>query len=309
MPATLTKPKALKPGDHIRVVTPASAVRPDQIEDAVKLLQDEGYKVTFGKHLHSKHGYLGGTDEERSADLMEAFTDPEVDCVMCSRGGYGCARLFPHLDLDKIAESGKMFCGFSDVTTLHLALNRRGLVTFHTPMPITLSVQREPYVYESFLNLLKGEAKVPDSAPKAVTLNPGKAEGTLTGGCLCLLCDSVGTLDAIDTEGKVLIIEDVDEHGYRVDALLTHLLNIGQLQKAAGVVIGEMTNTDEKRDPKIDSWAWREIVKDRLGDLDIPIMIDFPFGHAKNMLSVPMNVKVRMDADAGTLEFLESPCS
>ncbi|MCH8980098.1 MAG: LD-carboxypeptidase [Armatimonadetes bacterium] len=140
----MLKPAALKPGDQVRVVTPGSPLDEGQIADGVALLESEGYSVTLAQRVFERDGYLAGPDEGRAEDLMAAFADPDVACVMCSRGGYGSARLLPFLDLDAMAGSGKMFCGFSDVTTLHLALNRRGLVTMHTPMLITLGVQREP---------------------------------------------------------------------------------------------------------------------------------------------------------------------
>lgn len=305
----MPKPRALRPGDQVRVVSPASPLTPEQTAEAIALLQTQGYVVTLGKHVYDRDGYLAGRDQDRAADLMDAFLDPDVACVMSSRGGYGCARLFPYLDLDAMAASAKMFCGFSDVTTLHLALNRRGLVTMHTPMLITLSVEREPWVIESFLGLLRGERQAPAAAKRGETLVSGQAEGVVTGGCLCLLGDSLSTPDALETEGRILVIEDVDENPHRVDALFTHMINAGLLQCAAGIVVGEMTNTDEKADPKIGSWSWRRIVEDRVKPLGIPSVVGFPFGHMKTMLSLPLGVRARLDADAGTLTYLESPCS
>ncbi len=305
----MLKPRALKPGDQVRVVSPASPLTPEQTAAGIALLESEGYVVTLGEHVYDKDGYLAGRDEDRAADLMRAFTDPDVACVICSRGGYGSARLLPFLDLDAIAASGKMFCGFSDVTTLHLALNRRGLVTMHTPMLITFSVDREPWVVESFKSLLKGDASVPTGAKKGETLVGGTADGVVTGGCMCLLGDSLATVDALETKGRILLLEDVDESPHRVDALLTHMLNVGLLQQAAGIVVGEMTNTDEKVDPKIGAWSWRRIVEDRIGPLGIPTVVDYPIGHMKTMLSVPLGVRARLEADAGTLTYTESPCS
>ncbi len=304
----MRKPRALRPGDHVRVVSPASPLTPDRIEDGIALLESEGYRVTLGQHVFDQDGYLAGEDEARADDLTRAFLDPDVAAVVCSRGGYGCARLLPYLDLDAMAASGKMLCGFSDVTTLHLALNRRGLVTMHTPMLVTLSVEREPWVIESFTNLLKGDASTPIGAKRATTLVGGTAEATLTGGCMCLLADSLATPDSLDASGKILLLEDVDEPPHRVDAILTHFLNAGVLQSALGIVIGEMTNTDEKTDAKIGAWPWRRIVEDRVKPLGIPTVFDFPVGHMKTMLSLPLGVSARLDADAGTLTVTENPC-
>lgn len=304
----MLRPRALRPGSHIRIVSPASALTWERVEKCALLLASEGYRLTYAPHAFNRFGYLSASDEFRAADLMEAFEDPDVDAVLCSRGGYGCARLLPYLDLDKIAASGKMFAGFSDITTLHTALNRRGLVTLHSPMMITLDTEREPWVVESFLRALKGQDPLAVQWPAAECIVPGVAEGVTTGGCLCLINDSIGTSEPIDFTGKIVLIEDVEEPIHRVDALLTHLLNASMLQKAAGIVFGEFTRSDDKRDIEGGDWTWKEIVRDRVAPLGIPTMVDLPFGHAKQMLTVPLGVEARMDAGAGTLCLLEPAC-
>ena len=179
----------------------------------------------------------------------------------------------------------------------------------HTPMLLTLSVDREPWVLESFTSLLKGSAEVPVGAPVGETLVGGKGEGPVAGGCLSLLSDSVGTPNAFETRGRIVVLEDVDEAPHRVDAVLTHFLNAGLLKDAAGIVIGEMTNTDEKLDDKIGGWSWRRIVEDRIAPLGVPTVVNYPFGHMRNMLSLPLGISARLDADAGTLTYTEGPCS
>ncbi len=290
-------------------MSPASAVEPDKVAAGVALLESAGYRVTFGQHAFARDGYLAGPDEHRAANLQEAFDDPAVAAVVCSRGGYGCARLLRLLDLDRMAASSTFFVGFSDVTSLHLALNRRGLATLHAPMPLSFSVERPEWVKASFLAALRGDDPVAVGVPAAETLVPGSGEGALTGGCLCLLCDSLGTPDALDCEGRVVLIEDVDENPHRVDAMLTHLLNAGQIQRAAGIVVGEMTGTDTRSDPSIGSWPWRRIVADRLQPLGVPTVVGYPFGHCRAMASLPLGVRVRLDADLGTLTLLEPLCA
>jgi len=304
----IRKPEPLRPGDLLEVVSPASSIAPEKIERAAGLLQEQGYRVRVSKHAFDRDAYLAGKDEDRAADLMAAFLDPEVRAVVCSRGGYGCARLFPYLDLDAMAAANKLFLGFSDITTLHLALNRRGLVTFHTPMMITLSVDRPEWVYSSFLNVLKGENPIPADAPGGETVIGGIAEGVVTGGCLCLLTDSLATPEPLELKDRIVLIEDVDENPHRVDAMLTHLLNTGKAGAAAGYVIGEMTRTDEKSDPTIGPRPWREIVTERLAPLGRPMIVNFPFGHAPAMLSLPLGIRARLDADRGTLTYLEAAC-
>ena len=303
------KPNALKPGDTIRIVTPASPLVPEKTEFMKGLLEKEGYRVEFSKHCFDSDRYLAGADETRAADLMDAFLHPSVNAVLCSRGGYGCARLFPHIDLDAIVSSRKMLLGFSDITTLHIALNNRGFATVHAPMALTLVAPREEYVYDSFRAALRGDNPIPNQAPSAETVVGGIGEGKLVGGCMCLVCDTIGTPNAIDADGRIIILEDVDENPHRVDAMLTHLLNAGVVQKAAGILVGEMTGTDSKMDEGIGGKPWKEIFRDRLAPLGIPMVWDFPFGHNKNMLSLPLGVEARLDADAGTLEYLESHCA
>jgi muramoyltetrapeptide carboxypeptidase len=198
--------------------------------------------------------------------------------------------------------------GFSDITTLHAALNRRGLPTVHAPMGITLSAPREPWVIRSFLGSWKGEVAVPAEAPPATTVVGGIAEGHVVGGCMCLVCDSIGTPEEVPVDGAILMLEDVDEAPHRIDAMLTHMLNSGFAERASGFLIGEMTRTDERIDEGIGGKPWREIVRDRLAPLGKPMVIEFPLGHAKQMLSLPLGIQARLDADSGRIEYLEPLC-
>jgi muramoyltetrapeptide carboxypeptidase len=305
----IVKPRALRPGDTLGIVSPASSLDPERLDKGRAVIEARGYRTKLYTSTLKKDFYLAGTDEERAADLMAAFEDAEAAAVICSRGGYGCARLLPLIDLERIVAARKMFLGFSDITTLHVALNNMGLVTMHAPMPITLSYDRAAWVYDSFFRLLQGDPSPPDEAPRAETVVPGVAEGRLTGGCMCLLSDSLATAHSLDADGRLLIIEDVDENPHRVDAMFTHFYNAGILQRAAGVIVGEMTNTDEKQDPTIGGKPWRDIVHPILEKAGRPAVTGFPFGHMKTMLSVPLGVRARLDADAGRVSFLEQPCA
>ncbi len=303
------KPRALRPGDTVHFVTPGSPIGEDKLVFMTGLLHAAGYKVKLAPHALEADGYLAGPDEHRAADLQAAFDDPETDAVLCTRGGYGCARILPLLDLERIAQSGKMLIGFSDITALHVALNRLGLPTVHGPMPLTLHYPREEWVYDSLRRVLSGDLDLPEEAPRANTVVGGVAEGELVGGCMCLLTDSIATPWGLETDGKLLLIEDVDETPHRIDAMFTHLVNSGLAAKAAGFVIGEMTRTDERVDAAIGARAWREILRERLASLGKPMIFDLPFGHAKNMLTLPLGIRARLDADACKLTYLEPLCS
>lgn len=254
-------------------------------------------------HLYDRDGIVAGRDADRARDLESAFLDPEVHAVLCARGGYGCARLLPLLNLDAMALSGKPLFGFSDITILHAALNRRGLATYHAPMLNTDFDAKPAWVWEGVLQALRGEFDFPPEAPVARTVVGGMAEGELRGGCLCLVSDLIGTPDAIEFAEKIAVFEDVDEAPHRVDAMLTHLLACGALNGVAGIVFGEMTNTDggPRTDPTIGPKPWREIVADRLAPLGVPLVTDFPFGHGHLRMTLPLGRRVRLDADAGKL--------
>ncbi|RYG33663.1 LD-carboxypeptidase [bacterium] len=298
---------SVRPGGTIALVSPASPLSDDKLETVTHILKGAGFQVRVMPHALDADAHLAGTDADRAQDLTEAFLDPAIDGVLCTRGGYGCARLFPFLDLDRLAATGKWFGGFSDITTLHLALNRRGLPTWHAPMALTLHYPRNYWVYESFRSALRGVPLIPEAAPLGEVLSPGDAEGTITGGCLCLVCDSLATPDSVDCAGKIVLIEDVDEAPHRIDAMLTHLRNAGQLQRAAALLFGEMTRTDEKVDSTIGGKGWQEIVRERTIDLGIPVAINVPFGHCKNMLTIPWGVKAEWKE--GRLKFPDQSTS
>ncbi len=301
----MRKPRALKPGDTLAVVAPASPASWEQYQAGLDLLSKRGYNVLLGECLVP--GEKGRWhDSARAEELQRAWFNPEVKAILCARGGYGCARLFSYLNIEEMAKHPKLFVGFSDITTLHLAFNRLGLVTLYAPMLLTFNKPREPWVVQMWWDAMEGNLlQIPPEAPKPITITPGLAEGETVGGCLCLICDSLGTPYAIDSTGKILLIEDVDESPHRVDAMLTHLRNAGVLQKSAGIVIGEMTRTDELRDPESLMPPWREIVYERVHDLGIPAVMDFPFGHCEQMASLFLGVRAKLDATSGVLSFLE----
>jgi muramoyltetrapeptide carboxypeptidase len=275
----------------------------------ISLLENEGLKVRLYPNTFAKTDYLAGSDRDRANDLMTAFTD-DSKAVICSRGGYGCSRLVPYLDREQMAKSQKLLYGFSDITVLHAMLSNRGMPSIHSPMALTLNTPREDWVYQSFRASLYGHDPIPGNIPASKCVVEGECEGFVVGGCLILLADLIGTPDELDMNDKVVVIEGVDDPPHRVDAMLTHLINSGSLQKAKGIIVGEMTRTDlpEKADQGIGSRPWKDIVIERLAPLGIPLIIDFPFGHARNMVTLPLGVRAHLDAESGKLTYLESPC-
>lgn len=303
----MNKPPALKPGDRIAVVSPSSSTVPEKIANGIALLEGRGYEVVVGKHAYDVDAFLAGKDEDRAGDLMEAWFDPKIAGIIFSRGGYGMGRLLPILDLDAMAAAPKLLAGFSDASALHLALNRRGLATLHAPMLLSFAKERAQWVVDLWFQAMEGSAPVslPSEAQRGETVNGGLVEAEVTGGCLCLLADSLGTANPFVGRDKIVLIEDVDEHAYRVDAMLTHLLAAGALDGAAGIVVGEMTRTDEQADASIPTKPWREVVIERLSPLNVPMITGFPFGHGEHMASLPLGISARLDADRGDLTYTE----
>ena len=301
----------LRHGSIVRWVSPASPIDSELLVRASSMFESWGLKIEIADHALDRHFYLVGTDENRAKDITDAFLDPRVDGIFCTRGGYGSARLMPYLDFPRISKSEKLFLGFSDISTLHLALNHCDLPTFHGPMGITLHYDREEWVYKSLRDMVFGNVNSLQEFPGGEVIVPGTGEGILTGGCLCLLCDSLATSYPIHGEGKIILLEDVDENPHRIDAMLTHLLNSGVFRHARGIVVGEMTRTDDRMDETIGARPWRDIVIDRLGSLGLPLILNYPIGHAKNMLTLPLGVKARLDAEdvqhPGRLSIVENP--
>jgi muramoyltetrapeptide carboxypeptidase len=300
------------------VVAPASPAynRGDIARAAARLeALGLGLSLKLGEHVRDRHGYLAGTDQDRADDFMRVWCDPDVDGVMCLRGGYGCARIVDRLDYAELASKPKPFIGFSDITALHLALGRRaGLVTFYGPMLVTLANPGlSAYTLNGFARALTSTAPLspvqpsPDD-PWVETVVGGVAEGELAGGCLSLLASAVGTSDPPDWRGKVVFLEDVNEEPYQIDASLTQLRRAGAFEGVAGLVVGEHAGC-APRDYKPafpSTLSLEDLIDELIRPLGVPTIYNLPLGHGQHLATLPLGVRVRLDADAGRLEILES---
>jgi muramoyltetrapeptide carboxypeptidase len=241
---------------------------------------------------------------------MAMFARDDVDAVLCSRGGYGAARLIPYLDPAVFRNHPKLLIGYSDITVLHLWLLRQvGLVGLYAPMPITMTRPIPDHAMEVFWRALEvpeplGELP-PWNAPYR-TIVPGKAQGRITGGCLCLMADSIGTPYEIDTRNAIVIIEDVDEPPYRLDAMLNHLALAGKWAVCRGIAFSEDTRWEQHVKEGEQTLTPDEILDDYFGGLSQPSMAGFPFGHIKDPLTLPYGVLAELDSVRGTLTILES---
>ncbi len=310
----IIKPKRLAKGDTIGVIAPASGVTPEEFAKALQNMADLGFKTKIGKYAQNRIGFLAGTDKERLEDLHWAFGDKEIDAVWCVRGGYGVSRLLPNVDFGLIKKNPKIFVGYSDITALHLAISQNcGLVTFHGPVAAsTFSDYSKNHVVNMLMN---------PSAPYKIELSPdnvakesnlfkteiitkGKCRGKIVGGNLSLLTALAGTPFALrNVKDKILFIEDVGELPYRVDRMLTQLRQSVDLHSLTGIALGVFEDCNPKNS---DSQSLIDVVKDRLGDLKIPVIYGLSFGHIRDQFTLPVGIEAELDTENATMTFLET---
>lgn len=292
-----TWPDPLEPGDTVAVVAPSGPLTPERVDRGVDRLTSWGLSVAPGKHVHDRHqqlGYLAGDDQDRAADFMTAWTDPAVSAIWCARGGYGAHRMVDLLDFCQLRAAGpKHLIGFSDITALHARIGRElGQVTLHAPT--ATSTQLDDPATGAALDALAFRA--PGSGQHLLAgdaLIPGVAEGRLIGGNLALITGDLAVEPAPD-EPTIAVFEDVGEEAYRLDRMLTQLRRSGWFRDIRGIVLGEFTETG-------DADRVHAVLKDRLTDLDVPIMRHAPVGHGHRNLALPLGARVRLDAGSGDL--------
>ncbi|MET9313159.1 LD-carboxypeptidase [Kribbella sp. NPDC003505] len=288
-------PQRLRSGDRVAVVAPSGRVDAARLDTGLVHLRSWGLEVDVMPSVlagHERFAYLAADDKARALDLRNAWLDPRYAAVFCARGGYGVQRMIEYVDLDELAAVPKWFVGFSDITALHEPLNARGLVTLHGPMAAAVEQLDTAVGLERLRALLFEPDTITDLlAPVgARTVVAGVAEGPLRGGNLAMLASSVGTPTYAPPAG-VVVLEDVDEAGYRVDRLLTQLLRAGWFDQVTGVVVGDFTGT---QDPVA-------VIAERLEPLGLPMVAGAAIGHEALNLAVPLGLPVRLDATAGVL--------
>ncbi|NLC15489.1 MAG: LD-carboxypeptidase, partial [Firmicutes bacterium] len=280
----MIKPRALRFGDTLGLIAPASNTTEENVEKSIKTLVELGFKVKEGKSLHQRRGFLAGDDEIRAQDINDMFGDKEVDGIICIRGGAGAPRILEMIDYEIAKNNPKVFIGYSDITVLHIAFNQIcSLVTFHGPMVSSNMIDGfDDFSKDSLFRLIMdpdatGKLENPEGE-EIVTINGGIGIGPLVGGCLSLVCSTLGTPYEIDTKGKILVLEDVGEEPYKVDRMLNQLRLAGKLQEANGIILG----TFEDREPKggyKDSQSLEEVFEDQVKPLGVPTIYNLRIGH------------------------------
>jgi muramoyltetrapeptide carboxypeptidase len=311
----LLRPKRLQPGDTIAFINPSSAIyERAPYEIARDSLQALGFKVKEAPNLRARYGQFAGTDAQRAADVNAMFADPAVQGILALTGGSGGNRILPLLDYGLIRRNPKVVAGFSDITALINAIHvQTGLITFHAPVGIS---EWNPFSVEHFRGTLvdgremllanpvdRDDNIVPKSG-RIATIRGGKARGPLVGGNLAVLTSLAGSPYWPKFDGAILFLEEINEYLYRVDRMLSTLKISGALSKLAGVVIGGFTNCTPG-DGNYGTLTLDEMFDDYFKPLNVPVYSGASFGHIKRKFTLPVGLPVEVDADAGTVRYLQ----
>jgi muramoyltetrapeptide carboxypeptidase len=266
----------------------------------VDALQRLGYRVRVGESALKRNGYLAGSDAERVADLMGAFTDTDVRAIIAARGGYGAGRLLPLLDLGIVRRHPKIFMGHSDLTFLLSHFSQQAqLVTFHGPMVAGLAAETDGT--SQLVAMLGGDRSTWKMTAHEI-VRPGIGEGVLTGGCLSVIVAMLGTPYEPETAGRLLFLEDVNEKPFRIDRMLTQLRQAGKLERVAGVLFGEMAGCVADAHEAV---TVREVIAQAFVDAPYPVAFGLPTGPGDGGVTRPVGVRARLAGERLTL--LETP--
>ena len=296
------KPAPLKRGGRIGVVAPAGCVDERALNEGVGAVRAEGFEVELARNIQGHKGYLAGDEKARAQDLVDFFHRSDIHAIFCARGGFGSIQLLPYL-VKEMRLTSKIFVGYSDITVLlNWFLQKFGMVTFHAPM-LAMDIARglSGRTKEHFWGMLTGKTRK-WKVDLGEVIRPGVAEAEMMGGCLSLLVTTLGTPYEIDTAGKLLFIEDVDEKPYRIERLLTHLKMAGKLDRLSGLVFGDFTHC-EGEGPR----GVRQVIGELFREASYPVVMGMAAGHGEENLALPFGAKMALDGHAGTLSLIESP--
>lgn len=314
----LRKPPRLQPGDVIGIVAPASPMKDEFLQKGCEYLERCGYRVKLGRYVDKEVGYLAGTDRQRASDLNRMFLDPKVKAIFCARGGYGSPRLLPLLDYQAISRHPKVFVGYSDITSIQLAMLRyAGLVTFSGPMVAAEMGQNrmDAFTEENFWKVLTelkplGRLERPNGQLYQ-PIHKGKVVGKLIGGCLSLIAPLIGTPHLPSMDGGIFFVEDIGEEPYRIDRYLLHFRESGLLGQVGGFVFGQMSDCVPPSDSTAPTLSLDEVINDFIKPLGIPALAGLDYGHDNVKYTMPIGVQAALSVTSNNcrLEVLESAVS
>ncbi len=287
-------PPFVKPGDKIRIISPAGKVNEKHVFPALEWLQKQGYKMELGKHVFASHFQFAGTDKQRLDDLQTALDDTETAAIICSRGGYGTVRIIDKINCKNFQNHPKWLVGFSDITILHICMNNLGVATIHGTMPRYFFDETglPTENLDSLMQLLSGD-KIQYSFKTEKANKPGKVSAELVGGNLSIISSLQGTKYEIDTMGKILFLEDIDEFLYHTDRMIHQLKLSGKLNNLAGLIIGDFTDMKDNESPF--GKTAEEIVMEAVDEFNYPVCFGFPAGHNKKNLALAFGLNWELE--------------
>lgn len=271
----MTTPPPLKPGDTIAITCPARKMTAAELEPAIAIINSWGYKVLLGNTIGGACDQFSGTDGERAADMQQFLDNPNVKAILAARGGYGNVRIVDKLDWTRFKQNPKWLVGYSDSTVLHAQLQAFGFASLHASMPVNFP-KNTPEALTSIQNALSGKALAYSVEPHEFNRH-GTAQSELIGGNLSVLYSISGSASDIDTAGKILFLEDLDEYLYHIDRMMMQLDRAGKLKDLAGLVIGGMSDMRDNAIP-FGKDAY-QIIQERVAQYRYPVCYGFPAGH------------------------------
>lgn len=298
--------KKIQKGSKIGVLAPAFQPKPERLQKGIDYLKSLGYSVVEGLSLYAKHGYLAGSDQLRLDDIHQMFADPEIDAIICARGGWGCLRLLDQLDYELVKSNPKLFIGYSDVTTLQLAFWTHGQVpSLSGPM---VAVEMGTGIEEFTATHFWGQLFNPNPQ-YSIHFNPqespigqhGQAVGTLLGGCLSMVAHQLGTPYSPDYNDCILFLEDIGEEPYRIDRYLAQMKQAGVFENIRALILGNFIDC-ENQDADRPSFTVDEVLQDYFSQKTYPVIYNFPYGHGMVKVSLPIGVPAKIDTESALLE-------
>jgi muramoyltetrapeptide carboxypeptidase len=305
------KPKKLRRGDLIGIISPASAPNDmSLVECGVKYIESLGYRTILGKNVGKLRGYLAGTDEDRVDDIHQMFGDKNVKAIFCLRGGYGAIRLLDKIDFKLIQKDPKIFVGFSEITALQMAfLHRANLITFAGPMVVSnFSSDISSFTEDNFWRTITSRSKpgkiqiIADQ--QLLKIEIGEATGRLIGGNLSVFSSLLGTGYLPELKNKILFLEEIDEPPYKIDRMLNQLKLNKSFKQLNGIILGSFSDCVEK-DKNKNTLSLEEVWKDYFDTIKMPVIHSFPHGHIKDMVTFPFGIKMKINVKKGFVEFME----
>ncbi len=296
----MLQPEFLKKGDTIAIVSTARKVSKEELKPALKILKNWGLQIVLGKTIEAEENQFAGSDELRASDFQQMLDNPKIKAIWCARGGYGTVRMIDLLDFTEFKKHPKWIIGYSDVTVLHSHIHTLGIATLHAQMPVAIETKTEASVNSIYKTLFGKEYSL--TIPSNKNNRIGKASGELVGGNLSILYSLCGSVSAINTDEKILFIEDLDEYLYHIDRMLQNLKRNGMFENLKGLIIGGMTQMHDNEIPF--GKTAKEIILDVCKDYNYPIAFNFPAGHLEDNQALVLGREVVLKVEENKVTLL-----